>query len=146
MRDDRDFRDRLMKELRRYRAFDSFKNDVIADAIREPVELAMQASDSLPVYCASQKFVLEPRDDADTRLRGTIARCEISFISTMHTFDFIRALDVDRHGGGGAVSAAHVEVRICKQPGPELAKWRKTLWSTEPGYIEGEPEYVKLLI
>lgn len=145
-REGRDFRNRLIAELCRYRVFDNFKNEAIADGLREPAELAPQMSDSLPLYHASQKFVLEPRGDAAPLLRGTIAHCEVSFISTTGRFDFHRAVEVDAPAEKGPVSAAYVQVRICRRPGIELAKWRKTLWSKESGRVEGEPDYVKLLI
>jgi hypothetical protein len=145
-RETRNFRTRLIAELRRYRVFDNFRSEAIADALREPANLAPRASDSLPLYRMSQDFVLEPRGDAAPLLLGAIAHCEISFLSTTDSFDADRAVEVDTPGEGGPVSAAHVEVRICGGPGIERARWRKTLWSRESGHVEGDPDYVKLLI
>jgi len=145
MLDHRQFNDHLLEELRRHRIFAMFDDKPIANCVPEQVNLERQSSEGLTFYRAAQEFVLEPRETADRLLSDTHARCEILFTSTEPHFDFVQAVDVDSIPPGGHISSVNVVMRIFRQECCRLAEWRKTLWSADPGRVEGEPEFMKLL-
>ena len=139
------FNDRLVEELRTHRIFEMFDDKPIANCVPERVNLQRQSSEGLTFYRVAQQFVLEPRETADRLLSDTRARCKILFTSTEPHFDFAQAVDARSTPPGGHISSVNVVMQIF---GPErycLAEWRKTLWSADPGHVEGEPEFVKLL-
>ena len=152
-----DFNKHLLVELRNLRVFTLYSHEELESCIPERLILRLVPTDTISYYKRLMKFELVPRAPASSLVRHTLAECELIFTSNVarpelpftpdeSEFDFGRAIQADLSDPDRRIFAVNVALRISCPTDYCLGKLRKRLWNSEPPYVEGVPDYVRLLV
>lgn len=139
------FNKALIAELKRYPVFSKYWSEKLEVFIEEPIKLIYESSEFMGFYKKEFSIDLKPIVD-DPLLRNTTAVFTLLFTSNRPEIDLERVTNLGNQEPGGRIDAANITLRV-RSPGRyALVLMKKTLWSSDPAEVSGDPRYIKLLI
>lgn len=138
------FNKELISELRRLPIFSKYWSNDLCEIVPENFGLKYVPSETISFYKAEFMVELLPIVDF-SELKDTKAKFELLLTSDKSSIELEQVLHVDNQKPG-QVHAANINVRVWDPNHCSLAELQKTLWSSAPARVSGDPAYVKLLI
>jgi hypothetical protein len=140
-----EFSRKLKEELLRYPVFTLYWNESLDGCMPERIPLSHHPTDTIGYFEYSSHLQLFPREPGGVQPQEISVSCELHFTSTAPEFDFEEAVKVDSPNHA-QIHAVNVTVQIKPAGDCIAATFKKTLWSVQPSWVDGRPEFVRLFL